>query len=209
MNFGRLVLAPRKTASFPRFSPLIGPRRPQNHPFSARHYLQARNPNVPGIVNKMCAPTERQLTAARQFWRMFRSDFVDSGKPERFRDIYSERPLGDSFAIDHFLPWSFVVHDLLWNLTPVEPATNSSKNDLLPDLEIYLPRLASLHFDALQAAKSRPKLLEDYTDCFKQDANNLLALGETSFLAKYQEVIVPQAQITMNQGFQAGWRLRN
>ena len=24
-------------------------------------------------------------------------------------------------------PWSFVVHDLLWNLTPVEPATNSSK----------------------------------------------------------------------------------
>jgi hypothetical protein len=31
-------------------------------------YLQARNPNVPGIVNKLRAPTIRQLTAARDFW---------------------------------------------------------------------------------------------------------------------------------------------
>jgi hypothetical protein len=28
-------------------------------------YLQARNPNVPGVVNKLHAPTSRQLTAAR------------------------------------------------------------------------------------------------------------------------------------------------
>ena len=40
---------------------------------------------------------------------------------------------GDSFTIDHFLPWSFVVHDLLCNLTPGESTTNSSKNDVLPE----------------------------------------------------------------------------
>jgi hypothetical protein len=172
-------------------------------------YLQARNPNVPGVVNKLRAPTARQLVAARDFWRLVRTDFEKAGNPDEFRDIYSERQLGDSFSIDHFLPWSFVVHDLLWNLTPVEPATNSSKNDVLPDLDLYLPRLAKLHFGAIEAAKKWPKFPEDYTDCFKQDAADLLALGVDGFVAKYREVIVPQAQIARNQGFQSGWKLRN
>lgn len=171
-------------------------------------YLQARNPNVPGVVNKLRAPTLRQLTAARDFWRLARSDFDKAGRLAEFQDIYSERQLADSFSVDHFLPWSFVVHDLLWNLTPVEAATNSSKNDVLPDLDLYLPRLAKLHFNAVQAAKQRPKLLEDYMDCFKQDPAGLLALGEIGFVAKYREVIVPQAQIAMNQGFQSGWKFR-
>lgn len=172
-------------------------------------YLQARNPNVPGVINKLRAPTMRQLTAARDFWRFVRSDFETAGKAAQFKDIYSERQLGNSFSIDHFLPWSFVVHDLLWNLTPVESATNSSKSDVLPDLELYLPRLAKLHFSAIEIAKKRPKFLEDYTDCFKQDAESLLALGENGFLIKYREVIMPQAQIAKNQGFQSGWKLRN
>lgn len=172
-------------------------------------YLQARNPNMPGVVNKLRAPTARQLTAARDFWQLVRTDFDKAGKPAEFRDIYSERQLNNGFSIDHFLPWSFVVHDLLWNLTPVEPATNSSKNDVLPDLDLYLPRLAKLHFRAIEVAKKRPKLLENYTDCFKQDVPGLLALGELGFVDKYREVILPQAQIAMNQGFQSGWKLRN
>ncbi|MHB8521001.1 MAG: HNH endonuclease domain-containing protein [Limisphaerales bacterium] len=172
-------------------------------------YLQARNPNVPGVVNKLRAPTERQLTAARNFWRLVRTDFERAGKSAAFRDIYSDRQLGATFSIDHFLPWSFVVHDLLWNLTPVEPATNSSKNDVLPDLDLYLPRLASLHFAAIKAVKKRPKLLDDYADCFKLDLRGLLALGQDGLEGKYREVIAPQAQIAVNLGFQPGWRMRS
>lgn len=172
-------------------------------------YLQSRNPNVPGVVNKLRAPTARQLTAARNFWRLVQADFEKAGRAAEFKDIYSERQLERSFSIDHFLPWSFVVHDLLWNLTPVEASTNSSKNDVLPNLDLYLPRLAKLHFRAIEVAKKRPKLLEDYTDCFKQDVPGLLALGELGFVGKYREVILPQAQIAMNQGFQSGWKLRN
>jgi hypothetical protein len=91
----------------------------------------------------------------------------------------------------------------------VEPETNSSKNDVLPDLDLYLPRLANLHFDAIDAAKRRPKFLEDYTNCFERDVVDLLALGPKEFLAKYRDVIMPQAQIARNQGFQAGWKIRN
>jgi hypothetical protein len=178
--------------------------------FAEQHlalYLQARNPNVPGVVNKLRAPMLRQLAAARDFWRFVRTDFDKLGKIDDFRDIYSEQPLADTFSIDHFLPWSFVVHDLLWNLAPVEGTTNSKKGDVLPDLELYLPRLSKLHFNAVQAAKERPKLMEDYSDCFKQDITGLLSLGENGFIAKYREIMLPQAQIAMNQGFQSGWKL--
>jgi hypothetical protein len=170
-------------------------------------YLQTRNPNVPGVVNKLRAPTERQLNSARHFWQFVRAELTKSGRSSRFRDIYSEQPLAQNFSIDHFLPWSFVVHDLFWNLTPVEPATNSAKNDVLPDLDLYLPRLANLHFEVVEVAKSEPKLLEDYTDCFRLDAAELAAIGERGLETKFREVMLPQAQIAINQGFQSGWRM--
>jgi hypothetical protein len=172
------------------------------------HYLQKRNPNVPGVLKKLRAPTERQLISAREFWRYVRTEFANTHKLKQFRDIYSNQPVGENFAIDHFLPWSFVVHDLIWNLTPVEMTTNSKKGDVLPDLGVYLPRLAKLHFAVLHVARKRPRFLEDYTDCFKDNIESLLALGEDGFVQKYRDVFVPQAQIAINQGFQSGWRLR-
>jgi hypothetical protein len=172
-------------------------------------YLQARNPNVPGVVNKLRVPMQRKLHSARKFWNFVQTDFKKLKKHSAFRDIYSGQHLSDGFSIDHFLPWSFVVHDLLWNLTPVEPKTNSNKKDLLPDLDIYLPRLAKLHFAAIDVAKEHPKFLEDYMDCFKQDTSDLLALGESGFCAKYREIIVPQAQIARNQGFQTNWKFKS
>jgi hypothetical protein len=68
--------------------------------------------------------------------------------------------------------------------------------------------LANLHFEAIEVAKSRPKLLEDYTDCFRLDAAELAAIGASSLETKFREVILPQAQIAINQGFQSGWRMR-
>ncbi len=170
-------------------------------------YLQDRNPNVPGIINKLSAPTERDVRLAREFWQFVRGGFREAGSPERFRDIYSNHPLSGRFAIDHFLPWSFVAHDLMWNLAPVEPTTNSSKGDTLPDLEAYLPRLVSLHRGAIEVAKGRPKLLEDYSEAFKLDVSGLLALGEDGLCGKYRDVMISQAQIAANQGFQTGWKL--
>jgi phage repressor protein C with HTH and peptisase S24 domain len=170
-------------------------------------YLQARNPNVPGIVNKLTAPTERNLRLPRQFWQFVKQRFQETGNPHRFRNIYSDRPLTERFTIDHFLPWSFVAHDLLWNLAPVDAATNSSKGDMLPDLETYLPKLVSLHVGAIEAAKERPGLLEDYTEAFKLDISGLLALGEDGLRVRYRDMMSSQAQIAANQGFQTGWKL--
>ena len=46
--------------------------------------------------------------------------------------------------------WSFVSHDLLWNLMPTDSSINSSKSNKLPDLNLYLPKLAEAHQAALK-----------------------------------------------------------
>ena len=174
--------------------------------YNFARYLQARNPNVPGVINKLHAPAARKLTSARKFWETVRSGLYSNSKSSEFCDIYSGQQLDEGFSIDHFLPWSFVAHDLLWNLTPVESKSNSSKSDNLPDLPLYLPRLARLHFSAIDVVKCQPNLLQDYIECFKVNPIDLLAMGEKKFCAKYRDVILPQALIARNQGFIFGWK---
>ena len=168
-------------------------------------YLQRRNPNVPGIILKLQAPKKRQLTSARNYWRFVRKEFENNGWKNMFKDIYSQNPLNDKFSIDHFLPWSFVVHDLIWNLTPTEKSTNSKKGDMLPDLNTYIPHLAKLHYKAIEVSLRRPRLLEDYVTCFKEEPSTLVSLGHQNLEERYREIMVPLAQIASNQGFHAGW----
>jgi hypothetical protein len=170
-------------------------------------YLQARNPNVPGIVNKLTAPFFRDLGTARKFWRAVRGAFNDMGKGPLFHDIYSGAPLDETFTIDHFLPWSFVAHDLLWNLTPITSLTNSRKSDALPKPDIYLPRLSKLHREAVLVMKDKPRMLEDYANWFVADINGITAMPEERFFQQYRETIEPQLQIAHNQGFQSNWSL--
>jgi hypothetical protein len=169
-------------------------------------YLQAKNPNVPGIVNKLQAPLVRRMESTRKYWADARAAFARSGRSDWFVDIYTLQPLADSFAIDHFLPWSFVAHDLPWNLTPVSRTTNSAKGDRLPHLDRYLPHLATLHHRALRMLCLYSKRTADerttpYAECFNMEASSILKLSEAEFVSKYWQVIEPQERIARCQGF--------
>ena len=69
-------------------------------------------------------------------------------------DIYTQNPVDAFYEIDHFLPWSFVVHDEFWNLCPVRSDINRSKADHVPAVDPYLMRLSQLHAPIL----AHPKL---------------------------------------------------
>jgi hypothetical protein len=172
-------------------------------------YLQARNPSVPGIINKLEAPVSRRLINARRFWEHVQTRLTHSNRGSMFVDIYSGQPLEAEFAVDHFLPWSFVAHDLLWNLTPVTLSTNASKSNNLPDLDLYLPKLVALHHAAIEVSQAPPSSLEHYLDCFKVGIRDLTSMSLDVLLQRYQEVVEPQTQIALNQGFQGGWKLRD
>ena len=71
------------------------------------------------------------LQNAKKFWKIV----VDKNN---LKCPYTGKPIIEDYSIDHFIPWSFVTHDLLWNLVPVlNRSVNSSKSDNLPSFDKY------------------------------------------------------------------------
>ncbi len=70
----------------------------------------------------------------------------------------------DKIDVDHFIPWSFIKDDNLWNLVLACPNCNRSKNDRLPDgkyLEILIQRNAdmSIHMKHRDMANYQQRML--------------------------------------------------
>src|SRR5262249_26776775 len=102
-------------------------------------YLQKNNPNVPNIARKIFEPKQRELKQARIFWDMVFNQL------ELIQCIYSNQVIQkNQFSLDHFLPWSFVTHDSLWNIIPTQKSVNSAKGDNLPDMKLYFDSFAQL-----------------------------------------------------------------
>ncbi|TPM23822.1 HNH endonuclease domain-containing protein [Mesorhizobium sp. B2-3-6] len=121
-------------------------------------------------------------------------------------DIFSGETVGERFEVDHFLPWSFVVHDEFWNLAPIIPAANRNKSDHLPALDLYLPRLAGLHAGILRQPGLPPGLAEAYAGFFGVDPPQLVGLTQQWIEDRYDQLIRPLAQLAANQGFPTDWR---
>ncbi len=167
------------------------------------NYVQKNNPNAPNIAGKLFKPEKRELKLARSFWRFV----FDQVGP--IRCIYSDYAIQkDNFSLDHFLPWSFVTHDLLWNIIPAPKNVNSAKSDQLPDPKLYFDLFAKLQYQAVQAIATRDKakLLEDYTLLFKMDTiSQIKLLPFERFRETLHDTVMPQLQIAKNMGFATNW----
>ena len=164
-------------------------------------FLQPRNPNVPNIPGKLIRPdTRNSLKRQHDFW-----DFV-MNCGEHIHCIYTGAPLeAGNYDLDHFIPWSFVTHDLIWNLLPADSSINSSKSDKLPDLNHYLPQLALNQQKAIQTCLQHNysgKLLEDYLS-FGYSIQDLADMPQTELVNCFSKVFTPLNQIALNMGFQS------
>ena len=167
------------------------------------NFLQRNNPNVPNITVKLFPPEKRDFKHARKFWNVF---FQSKA---HVYCIYSGKELTKTgYSLDHFLPWSFVGHDQLWDLIPTLKEVNSSKSDQLP-AEKYLDHFISLQYDAFHKAIGSQaiskKLLEDYTILFKSTLPEISQMNQNHFSEHLKDVIHPQMQVAVNMGFGKGW----
>jgi len=167
------------------------------------YYLQKKNPNVPAIPLKIYPPQTRDLAGAKKFWKA-----ILNIRP--LIDIYTGRPLTDkNLSIDHFIPWSFVMHDELWNLVPTSRDVNSSKSDGLPDLGLYLEKFCDMQYTALAIAVEKgfhKKDIECYLNFNIDVSRNSLNL--MVFNHRLHETIKPLYQLARNQGFMV-WKWQN
>lgn len=163
-------------------------------------FLQQRNPNIPNIPNKLTRPMERtSLSKQRRFW----DDVIRIGGHVHCIYTGQEIHIGD-YAVDHFLPWSFVAHDQLWNLIPADNSINSSKSDKLPPLDRFLKKLAEEHREAIRiylGAGKKESALEDFAS-LGYTPRDLLQLNRERFLAAYQQTFTPLFQIAQNMGYE-------
>lgn len=167
------------------------------------NFLQVRNPNVPNIPSKLVKKEERSsLSAQHKFWDTAISHGLEVRCP------YTDHLLKKrGYDLDHFIPWSFVSHDLLWNLIPVDSSINSSKSNRLPDLNLYIPKLAEAHQAALRInlEVGKPnKLWEDYLS-LGHTAQEIVEMDKEHLLDCFFHTFSPMHQIAMNMGFEV-WR---
>jgi hypothetical protein len=170
-------------------------------------YLQVRNPYSPGIVRKLAISGRRSLTLARDFWKLALQR-ASAPECEFLRtELYSSRPIDSNISVDHYLPWTFVAHDQLWNLLPVLKETNSSKGDSIP-ADSHLSSLARLHWCAVNLLSDKPHWLSDHVAFLQRDVRQILALDEGSFVEAFLSRLKPQVQLARNHGFSSGWEWR-
>lgn len=137
-------------------------------------YLQDRNPGVPGIVYKLEPENEKQrkLQNARRLWTAVieMSDICD---------IYSGSLVEQNeYEIDHFVPWSFITNDEMWNLMPVNPSLNASKRDMLPNWDRYFPGFVQNQFMLNQMIYKYEKLAHIFRECRRDNLNSAWSVEE-------------------------------
>lgn len=170
-------------------------------------YLQDRNPGVPGVILKLeenhC--DRRKLGEARKLW----TDAA-SAAGTAVRDIYTGKALEkDAVSIDHFVPWSYVASDELWNLAPVSVSTNSSKGAKLPEWDSFFIQFAKSQFDMYRTAFSSPAVYRQFNRCRKDNLNSIWAVEmlyinnnpEERFISTLEQHLRPIYDSAKMQGY--------
>jgi hypothetical protein len=169
-------------------------------------FLQKRNPNVPAIAFKLEAPKSRNLSKATKLWK----EVIDCSK---IVDIYTGNHFNEenynlhgSLSIDHFIPWSFVLHDQIWNLLPTFKNINSKKSDDLLLYDKYIADFCDIQYEAFShVCKNKiDDIAEEYIDAFR--IGNIYEFYKSGTKERFSEElkkrISPLYQIAVNQGFQ-------
>ena len=114
-----------------------------------------------------------------------------------------------SLSIDHFIPWQYVAHDELWNLSPTTRNINSSKGNNLPNWDKYFEELLELEYKAYSLRYSFDSVAKEFEKCAEYHLNNseirntLYAenLSKEDFGIRLCNVIQPVYQSAKNCGF--------
>jgi len=167
--------------------------------FEWANYLQKKNPSTPAILNKLQPPANRSpLKKQTDYWKLVSED-VD------LHCIYSGQPLtAGAFALDHFIPWSFICHDELWNLIPSDPIANIKKGRAIPSENKIKPfinqHLIAIEIHHSKNRKSWPRIVQPYLEGLSLSADEIL--NPDLVAASLEGKMKPLISLAKNLGYQ-------
>jgi hypothetical protein len=174
--------------------------------FELFKYVEKNNPYVTNISLKLFKPQLRKLSEPTKLWK----SYIEI-KGAEAKSVFEKKPLIslDKIAIDHYLPWSLVTHDKLWNLHPIEQDVNSSKSNKIAKKK-YLTEFTSLQYNFVQhISKLNPKYLEDYFTLFSISKMELLGISNINFSELLNTKITIETELATNLGYFTNWSYLN
>lgn len=169
-------------------------------------YVEKNNPYVSNISLKLFKPQVRKLTEPTKLWK----NFIEI-KGFETKSIFEGKPLISiqKLAIDHYLPWSLVTNDKLWNLHPIEQSVNSSKSNNIADVK-YLDAFTNLQHHFIQHISTlNSKYLEDYFTLFSIGKSELLKIPNQKFTELLSAKIKIETELAINLGYNTKWSYLN
>ncbi len=169
-------------------------------------WLQMNNPEVPGLVYKL-APLDdkmRKLSNVRKLWQGIL-------EIEPVRDVFTGKPIERSkYDVDHFIPWSFVMNDELWNLMPMDPSLNGAKSNHLPKWNPFFAAFANNQFRMYELMQGLPQIRKLYESCYRDNLHSLWAgqelyrpgNGRTEFVNILEKNMRPVYDSAKRQGYE-------
>lgn len=134
-------------------------------------WLQNNNPEVPGLIYKLAPMDEkmRKLNKVRKLWEGIL-------EVSEIRDVFTDKPVvSKQYDVDHFIPWSFVMNDELWNLMPMDSSLNSSKSNRLPKWDPFFERFARNQFIMYGLIYEKDGIRRLYEACYRDNLHSLWA----------------------------------
>lgn len=171
-------------------------------------YLQDRNLAVPNLKHKI-DPDEARKCIPKPY-----KDYWNKLLREReIRCPYTGSLLKPgNYALDHYIPYSYVAHNELWNLVPSLMVANSSKSDRLA-AEDSIGGFLDIQYVGIRFHKSFfqretfSKVAESYLTGLKIERSRIL--DKSVFQGRLREVILNLRDCAKLTGFPDGWSYRS
>lgn len=132
-------------------------------------WLQNNDPEVPGLIYKLAPMDEKmcKLNHVRKLWEGILT-------VSEIRDVFTDKPVvSKQYDVDHFISWSFVMNDELWNLMPMDSSLNSSKSNRLPKWDPFFIRFAKNQFIMYQLIYEKEGIRKLYEPCYRDNLHSL------------------------------------
>ena len=134
-------------------------------------WLQNNNPEVPGLVYKLAPMDEkmRKLGNVRKLWESI-LELSD------VKDVFTgESIISQKYEVDHFIPWSFVMNDELWNLMPMDSSLNSKKSNKLPKWNPFFEKFASNQYLLYGLIHENVIVHKKFEACYRDNLHSIWA----------------------------------
>lgn len=137
-------------------------------------WLQNNNPEVPGLIYKLAPLDEkmRKLAHVRKLW----DGILDL---RNINDVFTDDEIDKKkYDVDHFIPWSFVMNDELWNLMPMDSSLNSKKNNRLPNWDDFFLRFAKNQYIMYEMVNQKEGIRKLFEECYRDNLHSIWANRE-------------------------------